>query len=149
MDMFLGMNDVVNGMLQTPKRMGSRKSVSREAIRAVLASSREPISVHQLMDRMARKGKVFNKTTVYRELEILKRLGSVRELFLRNDVALYELAGTHHHHAVCVSCGNIQHIDIDEPKEWSKKSFLVNKGFIVLDHSLEFFGMCRNCQSAS
>ncbi len=131
----------------TEKKM--RKSMAREAMLSILSRSKQPVSAYEILEVLAKRGKSFNKTTVYRELEILKRLGSVRELFLRNDVALYELAGTHHHHAVCVSCGNIQHIDIDEPKEWSKKSFLVNKGFIVLDHSLEFFGMCRNCQSAS
>lgn len=143
------MNDVLNGMLQTPKRGDSRKSVSREAIRAVLASSREPVSVHQLMDRMARKGKIFNKTTVYRELEILKRLGSVRELFLRNDVALYELSGEHHHHVLCTACGNIQPIHLPEPKEWVAEKLVLEDGFLVTDHSLEFFGMCRNCQATS
>lgn len=126
-----------------------RKSIAREAMLSILLRSKQPVSAYEILEVLAKRGKSFNKTTVYRELEILKRLGSVRELFLRNDVALYELSGTHHHHAVCISCGNIQHVDIDEPKEWSKKSFLVNKGFTVLDHSLEFFGMCRNCQSTS
>lgn len=134
-------------MFQISKGRGSRKSVSREAIRSVLESSREPVSVHQVMDRMARKGKVFNKTTVYRELEILKQSGIVRELFLRNDVALYELVGTHHHHAVCRSCGGVQHIDVIEPKEWLKKEFLTEKGFVATDHMLEFFGVCRECRS--
>ncbi len=98
------------------------------------------------MYALAERGKTFNKTTVYRELENLKKSGNIRELFLRNDVALYELSGTHHHHTICTSCGHIQHVDIVEPKEWSAKYFLTKDGFRVVDHSLEFFGVCRTCQ---
>lgn len=125
---------------------GLRRSSSREAILSILAASRRPVSVADIMSGLAERGKRFNKTTVYRELETLKKTRDVRELFLRNDTALYELSGTHHHHALCVACGEIEHIELPEPKEWVAEKFFLKDGFRITDHSLEFFGMCRKCR---
>jgi Fur family ferric uptake transcriptional regulator len=128
----------------TEKKM--RKSMAREAMLSILSRSKQPVSAYEILEVLAKRGKSFNKTTVYRELEILKRLGSVRELFLRNDVALYELSGEHHHHVLCTTCGNIRPIHLPEPKEWVAEKLVLEDGFLVTDHSLEFFGVCRKCQ---
>ena len=137
-------NETIAHSVDAKRRV--RKSMSREAILSIMKACHQPISAYGIMNILAQEKKVFNKTTIYRELENLKRLGVIKELFLRNDSALYELSGEHHHHTICISCGSIQHLAIDEPKEWLEKHFLKKEGFIVVDHSLEFFGVCRACQ---
>lgn len=124
-----------------------RKSVARDAILSVLSQSTQPISAYRIMGLLANRERQFNKTTVYRELETLRKLGSIHRLFLQKDVALYELSTEHPHHILCTVCGDIQHIDYPEPKEWRAKTFVLKNGFRVIDHSLEFFGICQKCQS--
>lgn len=131
------------------KARGIRKSAARDAILFTLSASDRPVSAHQIMNALLEKDLRFNKTTIYRELETLKRLGHIHELFLRNDVALYELSGKHHHHVLCTACGDIRHIHLPEPEEWAEEKLTLEDGFLVMDHSLEFFGVCRKCQSAN
>lgn len=100
-----------------------------------------------MLDELGASGRRPNKTTVYRELEFLKKMGYVKELTLRNDVALYELSGPHHHHFVCVECGMVRDIEVkDESFSCEERRLEREEGFRVLDHSLEFFGHCWNCR---
>lgn len=138
--------DTIDTIIFEISKKGLRRSVSREAILRVIADSKQPISANDLKCALDIQGKRFNKTTVYRELETLKQLGYVRELLLRNDAALYELSGSHHHHLVCVACGDVRHVILKD--SWNKEERRMERreGFKILDHSLEFFGLCKKCQ---
>lgn len=125
---------------------GLRKSGARDAILGVFSRSLKPISASEVLDKLSRKGMAVNKTTVYRELETLKKIGYVKEIFFRNDTALYELAGDHHHHLVCISCGDIREVRLNESLDREEKRLARQERFVILEHSLEFFGMCEQCQ---
>lgn len=126
---------------------GFRISRTREAIVSILAEAEAPLSVPQILSALGETGRCPNKTTVYRELGFLKMHGFAKELTLRNDVALYELAGPHHHHIVCVDCGTVRDIAVsDESLSCEERRIERKEGFRILDHSLEFFGICGNCR---
>ncbi len=126
---------------------GFRISRTREAIVSALAEAEAPLSVPQILSALGETGRRPNKTTVYRELEFLKAQGFAKELTLRNDVALYELAGPHHHHLVCVDCGTVRDIPVpDESLSCEERRIERKEGFRILDHSVEFFGLCGNCR---
>ncbi|QQR78022.1 MAG: transcriptional repressor [Candidatus Moraniibacteriota bacterium] len=113
---------------------------------SVLVSASKPVSVFEILDILSRKKRVFNKTTLYREMEVLKKEGYVKEVFFRNDTALYELVGEHHHHLVCTSCGDVRDVHLEESLECEERKLERREHFIILDHSLEFFGKCKECQ---
>lgn len=123
-----------------------RRSGARERILAVLASVSKPFTAAEILTLLSRKGARVNKTTVYREVETLKKAGLVREVFFRNDTALYELAGDHHHHLVCVSCGDVRDVRLKESFESEERRLERAERFSILEHSLEFFGMCEQCR---
>ena len=125
---------------------GFRRSVAREALIRVLSEADSPLSVPEIERRLAKSARRFNKTTVYREIGFLKSAGYVTELALRNDMALYELAGPHHHHLVCVDCGTVRDIDFRESLDREERRIERREGFRILDHSLEFFGLCSRCR---
>jgi Fur family transcriptional regulator, ferric uptake regulator len=58
----------------------------------------------------------------------------------------YELAGKeHHHHLVCENCGKIE--DVLSRVIPALEEEIKNKHkFLVKRHSLEFFGLCEDCQ---
>jgi Fe2+ or Zn2+ uptake regulation protein len=123
-----------------------RKSAARHRIQEVFKDSARPLSANEIRQRLEARGIVFNKTTIYREIETLKRIGAVKELFLRNDSAMYELSGTHHHHLQCVSCGDVRHVRLEETLEHEQRKMAAREGYTITDHSLEFFGVCAKCE---
>ncbi len=131
------------------KQAGLRLTKARQACVEVLLASRTPLSVAQILERLGRKEVLVNKTTVYRELEKLKKIGMVENVPLSDRQQYFELAAHHHHHLVCVRCQTVEEVAIDERallqgEERAKQE----KQFMIIRHSLEFFGVCGNCQMA-
>jgi Fur family ferric uptake transcriptional regulator len=94
--------------------------------------------------------------TVYRTLDLLERTGVVHRIALADGQARYELRSTakrdHHHHLICTVCGRI----VDYSDFVSEELDLVRKteeslarkhGFRILDHNIEFLGLCAKCRN--
>ncbi len=135
-----------NAILNNLREKGFRRSLAREEILSVLVSASEPVAVFDILEILSRKRRVFNKTTLYREMEVLKKEGHVKEVFFRNDTALYELVGEHHHHLVCTSCGDVRDVYLEESLDQEERKLERREHFTIFDHSLEFFGRCKRCQ---
>ncbi len=83
-------------------------------------------------------------TTVYRNLRTLQQKGLVRCRNLPKGEALYSPLNRDLHHLTCVDCGEtfvlkscpIKNIEL--PVEQTNN-------FELLFHTLEFFGLCKNC----
>lgn len=137
----------IEGIVREMQKNGFRRSRSREGILRILALSKNPLSVAAIRETLKKEKVSLNKTTVYREVALLARLGHVRELRLRSDVALYETDMSHHHHLVCMGCGEVRHIDLKESLCKEERRIAKKEQFVIREHILEFFGVCRKCQS--
>lgn len=124
---------------------GYRQSKSREAILTVLSRELKPMSVQDLLSLLKKQKMMFNKTTIYREVELLERLGYVKALALRNDTVLYEIVGSHHHHLMCTKCGDVRHIELKENLRAEEQRIAKKENFLIQEHILEFFGICGKC----
>lgn len=129
------------------KSKGHRITKARSAIIKILVGIKSPLSVTDLNSKLRSGGVAVNKTTLYRELEFLLAEKIVKEINLGEDKKRYELAGSaHHHHLVCINCQSV--VDIDLTNDLSKQEGIIRKtkGFKVINHSLEFFGLCKRCR---
>lgn len=134
-------------ILERLRSDGFRITKTRRHVVEIFASEARPMSAQELLDALRKKKQRVNKTTVYRELEFLEEQEVVREVQLGQDRKRFELTdGPHHHHIRCLSCGII--VDVSIPNELSTATKHIQKqtAFKVLDHSLEFVGVCRDCQ---
>lgn len=92
-----------------------------------------------------RKTSKLDKVTVYRTLESFVEKNLVSRIEFGDGVTRYEILHGHHHHIVCTECGITA--DVENCMEAKKVKELESKtGFIVSSHSLEFFGLCKNCR---
>ncbi len=134
-------------LFKTIKHKGLRLTKTRRAVLELLVATHTPLSVSRILDELACRGLSVNKTTVYRELEQLEKVGMVKSLSLQDRKQYFELATRdHHHHFVCIECDEVEDVLFDESDLLRQEALLVRKkGFSVFRHSLEFFGLCKMC----
>ena len=122
-----------------------RLTPQRIMIVSAIEKSDEHISAEEIYAQVIAKYPQVNISTVYRTLELLKRLGLVTETDFGEGRVRYHPAGKgHHHHLVCTECGAI--IDLDESLLTSLKSTLLREYQFSADlRHLAIFGRCVQC----
>ena len=125
--------------------LGYRLTPQRMMIVSAIEKSDDHISAEEIYAQVVAKYPNVNISTVYRTLELLKRLGLVTETDFGGGRVRYHPAGKgHHHHLVCQECGAI--IDLDESVLSSVKDVLLREyGFVADLRHLAIFGRCINC----
>ena len=92
-------------------------------------------------------------SSIYRNLHVLERSGVVNRITAGGDHAYFEFAEpllSHHHHLVCVACGSIEDVFLDDELEAvvdrSLAELASRSGFTPSHHSLDLHGRCANCR---
>ena len=127
---------------------GKRVTRTRQAVLAVLESTKYPLSPLELHARLKKQSIAIDPVTVYRNLHALKTIGLVRRIKLHQDDQFrYEMkeGRAHHHHIRCRSCGKIEDLLLCPLKKLTSMIERETR-FLVGDHSLEFSGWCPKCQ---
>lgn len=114
-----------------------------------LKQLKEEITAQNLYIKLKEQNLKIGLATVYRTLKYLHLQGIIQERITPNGEALYKLIkNSHYHHLNCVNCGrsNIlkeEFCPINEQlTNWCK-----SQNFKLYYHTLEFFGLCEDCQS--
>jgi Fur family ferric uptake transcriptional regulator len=137
-----------NDVKEKMKLGGHRTSATREVLIDVLQKAKKPLAVPELLLLLEKRKTLVNKTTIYREIEKLINHQVVKEIYFGNDKARYELAdGDHHHHIICVECKRVDDVAATKDVQLQEKDIAKTLNYKVLDHSLEFFGVCKSCQN--
>ena len=119
-------------------------SSRQNQIIGVLGKCDDELSSQELHRTLHMGGSSMGLTTVYRNLQILMKKGLVRSRNLPTGEVLYAPVERDVHHLTCVDCGQTTQLkgcpvkNIDFPKGNTKN-------FEMLFHTLEFFGLCKNC----
>jgi hypothetical protein len=86
--------------------------------------------------------------TVYRNIQILNRLGIIEKIsFDDKDIRyeiFYEDIPLHHYHLICKQCGKVDELELDFINRY--KDFLKEeKDFEALEAQIKIYGLCRDC----
>ena len=124
---------------------GYRLTPQRVMVLTAIESSANHISADEIYTQVIKKYPYVNISTVYRTLDLLKRLGMVTETDLGGGRVSYHPADKgHHHHLVCQECGDI--IDLDESVLSPLKDTLRREYKFDTDlRHLAIFGRCDKC----
>ena len=142
------MHDTV-GITRRLGEKGYRLTPQRLMILSAIESSSDHISAEEIYVQVTAKYPHVNISTVYRTLELLKKLGMVYEIDLGEGRIRYHAAESgHHHHLVCQDCGVV--IDIKEASLSSLRDILLRDyGFRAELKHVAIFGLCENCRKKS
>jgi len=134
-------------ILRKLREQGYRLTPQRLMILSAIESSDAHISAEEIYAQVVAKYPHVNISTVYRTLELLKRLGLVTETDFGEGRVRYHPAGKgHHHHLVCQDCGAI--IDLDESVLTPLKDVLLREYKFSADlRHLAIFGRCVKCRA--
>ena len=133
------------GIASKLSELGYRLTPQRMMVLSAIENSDNHISAEEIYAQIVVKYPNVNISTVYRTLELLKRLGLVTETDLGDGRARYHpVEKGHHHHLVCEKCGTI--IDIDESTLTRLQDVLLHRyNFSARLSHLAIFGRCVNC----
>jgi len=129
------------------KEKGHRFSVMRNFVLDTLNKNHEPLSASDFQRLLKDKKISANKTTLYRELNLLKKEGIVLEIQLTGNKRWYELASrNHHHHIICIKCDKVKDFVECGSKNIISKVLKQTPDFAeITNHTFDFFGLCKSC----
>jgi len=124
----------------TPQRM--------ELIRLIALSEDHP-SAAQLYERIRVRFPTMSLATVYKTLDLLKAMGEVLEINLRDDSHYDGNRPDPHPHLICTRCGRIMDGELETAVKHMVQAVEQNLGFQIIRHQLDFYGLCPRCQKKS
>jgi Fur family ferric uptake transcriptional regulator len=125
---------------------GYRLTPQRTMILSAIESSSDHISAEEIYAQVTVKYPHINISTVYRTLELLKKLGMVYEIDLgEGRISYHSEESGHHHHLVCQECGRV--IDISETSLSSLRDIILREyNFLAELKHVAIFGLCESCR---
>ncbi len=125
-------------------RLTAQRQRVLAAVTALEHATPESIGA-RLREEAGPAGSAPDTSTVYRNLELLERLGLVWHTHLGKGAPVYHVAEHPHLHVVCSSCGEVSSVDptiLDDAAERlaAEHGFTVDVGHVALT------GTCRACQ---
>jgi Fe2+ or Zn2+ uptake regulation protein len=138
------------GKLQQAIRgRGIRLTRQRRVILEVMDNAEQHLDVDQILERAQKTDAGVHLVTVYRTIDLLKKLGLIDELdllHLRGDRHYYESHGPRDHiHVACLRCGKVREFEsrlYEQLKQQIARDFKMK----VTVSRTEVGGYCEECQ---
>jgi Fur family ferric uptake transcriptional regulator len=142
--------EMINKLKEDLKNKGYKLTPQRRAIvDTIIECEGKHLTAEEIYDEVKINCPEIGLATVYRTILLLEEMGIIYKLDLDDGCSRYELAhedeNHRHHHLVCNSCGRVLEVEddlLDQLELKIEKSY----DFKILDHSLKFFGLCKDCR---
>lgn len=133
-------------MLQKLRAHEFRITPQRMAVLEILSSSDGHPSVENVYDRLKRHFPSTSLATVYKTVTLLKELNEVLELGFPEGSNRYDGKKPFPHpHLICIKCKEIVDSDLTGLADMTHE-ISTSTGFQIVDHRIDFFGICPACR---
>lgn len=108
------------------------------------------LSAEEVHELLSQKDFDFGLATVYRNVELLNRLGILNKVDFGDGRNRYELSNSdpqlhQHHHLICLNCKKV--IEFEDDLLDDLENLIAKKSkFQIINHEVKFFGYCADCQ---
>ena len=101
------------------------------------------VTINELRDEMRDQ---LDEATLYRTIRQFREFQIVRDVVINGvrKIELSEKFSDHHHHLICIKCGDVANIN-DTKLEQYLKLLAARKGYLHRSHSFEVQGLCPAC----
>ncbi len=135
------------------KQGGYKITNQRKVVLETLyAHRKDHLTVDEVYQYVRETNPEVGLATVYRNIQILNRLGIIEKIsFDDKDIRyeiFYEDSPLHHYHLICEQCGKVDELELDFLAHY--KDFLkAEKNFEALEAQIKIYGLCRECADQS
>jgi Fur family peroxide stress response transcriptional regulator len=134
-----------NELISRLKERDFRLTPQRLSLVRLIATSEDHPSAAQLYNQIKTQFPTMSQATVYKTLNLLKDMGQVLEIDLRDDSHYDGNRPLPHPHLICTRCNKIVDgdldIDISSIKRLEKSS-----GYLIVRPQITFYGLCPDCK---
>jgi len=125
---------------------GLRITSQRALILDVIRRGKGHLDADEIHRRARKKQPRLSLSTVYRNLQTLKKLGLVEELHFNEEHHHYEIKPpTKHHHLVCLGCGKV--VEFKCPMSQKMREHVSQENdFLIIDEEVRMRGYCPECR---
>lgn len=130
------------------KHVGLKATLPRLKILEFLENSeKRHVSAEDVYKALLISGEEIGLATIYRVLTQFEAAGMVIRHHFEGERSVFELAQDveHHDHLVCVKCGDVTEFVCEEIEQLQREA-AADHGYMITDHSLCIYGLCRDCQ---
>jgi len=139
----LRMNHLIDGL----KRAGLRLTPQRVAICRLLAESKDHPTAAMIYHALLPQFPTLSLATVYKTLDVLKRLGLVHALGDAGDgCEHYDADLTPHINLVCMRCHRVSDYE-DESIQQVEQRVAARSGYEIQGARIVYYGLCPTCRN--
>ena len=136
----------IDQMISNLREREYRITPQRLAILKILAVSEGHPSVEKIYAQVKKNFPTTSLATVYKTLIVMKEIGEVLELGFSDDSNRYDGKRPYPHpHLICIECKKILDPELGSLIDMTQE-LAQDTGFNIVNHRLDFFGICPECQ---
>ena len=128
--------------------LGSNQKYRMTNQRQVILEEIQKVNTHPTADEVyeivRRRLPRISLGTVYRNLEILSACGLIQKISPISSQMRFDGITRKHYHLRCIYCGSVEDAPID-PMENLENAIREKSDYTIIDHKLEFIGICPQC----
>jgi Fur family ferric uptake transcriptional regulator len=134
------------GVRQLLNRSSQRVTAQRTLLFELLRRSGGHVDADELYRRARKKNSRISLSTVYRNLQLFKKLELVDERHFDEEHHHYEVkSGDEHQHLLCIRCGKV--VEFDYPISGKLKENIGKKyDFDIAGIEIHLTGLCSGCR---
>lgn len=126
-----------------------RRSRQKEEIKRILSQKNFHPTIEELYAIAKENIPGVGIATVYRNIEKMLKKSEIVRIDIPGEASRIDGNTEKHYHFRCTSCGVVEDVWIDLPVEDYIRSIDPLRKARVLDHTLEFTGLCEKCRYVS
>ncbi|KXL54514.1 transcriptional regulator PerR [Anaerotignum neopropionicum] len=130
---------------QILKEKGLKVTPQRIAVYNMLLNTTEHPNAETIYKALEPTNPTMSLATVYKTLDYFKQLGLVQELNVGEGSSRYDAVVKCHPHTVCIQCGKVRDLYLEELTEIHKK-IAEELDFEVRCEQLILYGICGKCR---
>jgi len=125
----------------------SRETKQRKIIMEELAKVSSHPTADELYKIVRKRLPSISLGTVYRNLELLTKLGEIQKLDICGAKKRFDGKSLRHYHMRCKKCLKIYDLPM-QPFSALEKTLKNIDGYLITNYRLEFSGLCPNCNKS-
>lgn len=143
--------NAVKVLREYSQQVGLKNTRQRDIIAEEFFKRNAHLSADEVLEYARKIDARVSLATVYRTLKLLQDCGLARVHHFGDGQARYEPVvdkREHHDHLICTKCGKIVEF-FNQKIEQLQELVAKEHGFLVTNHKMELYGLCRSCGLAN